>query len=154
MYPYGDWTNFIPNGLPNYNDLNFISNEKYFCRTFQGNLNLKFGGIFEIKGITKNDLLDNRLNILISCDNGENWFSLKHIRGTKSSIISNDYSVINVTGIMTNVEECNDGIKISWMYPGTICSSNDLYFKLCMKQTSTFCIKSISLLNNDGTKDW
>lgn len=153
-FPSGDWTNFIPNGSPNYNDLSFISKEKYFSRLFTGNTDLKFGGIFEFEGLSKDEFFDKRLSILISNNNGETWYSLKDVRGTQTTIINDDYSATNVTGILTKVVEEDNKLKVSWMYPGTDCSANQIYFKLCMQKTSTFCIKSISLLNSDGTKDW
>lgn len=154
VYPSGDWTKFLPNGSPNYDDLSFISKEKYFARVFTGNTKLKFGGIFEFEGLTKDEFFDNRLNVIISNNNGETWYSLKDVRGVNTTISNNDYSAINVTGILTKIEEEDGKLKVSWMYPGTECSSNQIYFKISMKQTSTFCIKSISLLNSDGTKDW
>ena len=153
-YPSGDWTTFIPTGAPNYNDLSFLSNEKYFTRTFIGNTKLKFGGIFEFEGLTKKDFLDNRISMIISCDNGTTWYSLKDVRGVETTIIRDDYSAVNVTGILTNIAEKDGKLQVSWMYPGTVSSSNKVYFKLGMKQTSPFCIKAISLLNSDGTKDW
>jgi hypothetical protein len=153
-YPSGDWTTFIPTGAPNYNDLSFLSNEKYFARTFIGNTKLKFGGIFEFEGLSKKDFLDSRISMIISCDNGTTWYSLKDVRGVETTIIRDDYSAVNVTGILTNIAEKDGKLQVSWMYPGTVSSSNKVYFKLGMKQTSPFCIKAISLLNSDGTKDW
>lgn len=154
VYPYGDWTSFYPNGSPNYNDLSFLTREKYFSRTFIGNSKIKFGGIFEFSGLTKDEFLDERLNIIISPDQGLNWYSLKHIRGSETTIIRDDYSAINVSGVLTKINEINGKLQVSWMYPGNLGYSNILYFKLSMKQTSPFCIKSISLLNSDGTEDW
>lgn len=153
-YPFGDWSKFYPNGSPNYNDLSFLSREKYFSRTFVGNSNLKFGGIFQFTGLTKEEFFDDRLSILISPDQGLNWYSLKHVRGVETSIIRDDYSAVNVLGILTKVNEVDGKLQVSWMYPGNTAFSGILYFKLGMKQTSTFCITSISLLNNDGTEDW
>ena len=153
-YPYGDWSGFIPNGSPNYNDLSFLSREKFYARTFTGNDKLKFGGIFKFTGLTKDEFLDSRISLIISCDQGNTWFSLKDVRGTETTIIRDDYSAVNVTGVLTKVEEIDDELFVSWMYPGNLASSNTIYFKLGMKQTSTFNIKSISLLNSDGTEDW
>ena len=144
-YPYGDWSGFIPNGSPNYNDLSFLSREKFYARTFTGNDKLKFGGIFKFTGLTKDEFLDSRISLIISCDQGNTWFSLKDVRGTETTIIRDDYSAVNVTGVLTKVEEIDDELFVSWMYPGNLASSNTIYFKLGMKQTSTFNIKSISL---------
>jgi hypothetical protein len=150
-YPYGEWSSFIPLGSHDYNG---TIGTKYFARTFTGNNNSKLGGIFEFEGITKDEFMSDGISVIISYNNGQSWLSLKDVRGVESSIVLEDLSVINVTGVLTNISEKDGKLQVSWMYPGTICSSNKLYFKLGMKQTVTSCIKAISLLNSDGTKDW
>ena len=154
MYPFGDWSKFQPIGSPSYNDLSFLSNEKFYARTFSGNSNLKFGGIFQFTGLTKEEFFDDRLNIEISPDQGLNWFSLKHVRGVETIINHDDYSAEKVFGILTKINEVDGKLQISWAYPGNKAYSGELYFKLGMNKTSQFCIKSISLLNSDGTEDW
>lgn len=153
-FPFGDWTSFIPAGSPNYDDLTFMAREKYYSRIFTGNNELKFGGIFTFKGITKDEFFDQRISCIISPDQGLNWYSLKDVRNTKLMLSRDDGKTIPVTGIFTNYKEIEDGIQIFWSYPGTICSKNPIYFQIGFKPTSNFLIKSISLCGLDGKEGW
>lgn len=152
-YPHGNWSRFLPAGSPNYDIVSFLSNEKYFARTFVGNEKVKFGGVFVFEGLTKSEFFDDRLSIIISCTFGTRWFNLKKVRNMDSAIISNG-EAIDATGIMTGIEEKFGKLYVSWAYPTGVSSNQGLYFKLGMKPTSPFTIKSISLLNTDEEEDW
>jgi hypothetical protein len=156
-YPSGDWSGFFPkypSPLPDYSG---ITGEKFFARTFTGNSRIKYGGIFEISGLTKEQFLNNNLSMIISPDKLR-WYSLKHVRGEGVAVSNGDTSSTAAIGVLTKINEVNGKLQICWMYPGTTASSNNvLYFKLGMNERlkhSEFCIKSISLLNSDGTEDW
>lgn len=153
-FPFGDWSNFIPAGSPNYNEFSFLAREKFFSRIFTGNNDLKFGGIFTFKGITKNEFFDSRISCIISPDQGQSWYSLKDVRNTELTLSRDGGRTIPITGILTNVKEIEDGIQVFWSYPGKICSSNPIYFQIGFKPTSKFLIKSISLCGLDGKEGW
>ena len=155
-FPKGDWTSFLPTGSPNYDNYQFLAREKYFSRIFTGNDKLKLGGKFIFKGITKNDIFDTRFSCIISPDQGETWYSIKHVRGTKTLISRDDGTGSNffVTGILTDIKDIENGVEVSWAYPSTMCSKNPIWFKLGLKQTSTMIIKSISLINVNDEKEW
>lgn len=154
LYPFGDWTGFIPAGSPNYNDFSFLSREKYFSRVFTGNNDLKFGGIFHFEGISRDEFLDSRISCVISPDQGLNWYSLKTIRNKREVITKNDGSLLEVTGVLTNVIDVEGGVDVFWSYPETICSRNPIYFRIGFKPSSPFIIKAISLKGLDGHKEW
>lgn len=168
-YPYGDWTNAIPptsGTIYNY-DLNSLvgQNEKYFCRIFTGNSETKSGGIFKIEGLTKEQFFNKHLSFIISPDKGENWYDLKSIRGEDYILpVSNDTSIL-INGVMTNIEEKDNAVYVSWAFPNTITQNTNnglnkrLYFRVGMTYETALTdnkiiIKSISLLNVNGTKDW
>ena len=153
-YPFGNWDSFYPVGSPDYSQASFLSNEKCFARVFSGNEKTKFGGIFVFEGLTKNQFFDTRLTILISCTRGIRWFNLKQIRNMNSIILREDGTAVDATGIMTSVEEKDNKLFVEWAYPTSVSSNQPLYFKLSMKKTSPFMIKSISLLNSDEEEDW
>lgn len=153
MYPFGDWTGYLPSNNPNYSDFTFLSNEKYFSRVFTGNSNLKFGGIFKFEGISKDNFLDSRFSCIISPDQGQNWYSLKDIRN-KKILINRDGSSYEATGILTNIKEIENGIEVYWSYPENICSKNPIYFQLGLKPSLDIIIKSISLRNLNNSKEW
>jgi hypothetical protein len=156
-YPSGDWSGFFPKYPSSLPDYSVITGEKFFARTFIGNNRIKFGGIFEIAGLTKEQFLNGNLSIIISPDKSR-WYSLKHVRGESGISPNGDGSSAHVIGVLTKLEEVDGKLQISWMYPGTTASNNNvLYFKLGMNKNlkhEGFCIKSISLLNSDGTEDW
>lgn len=153
VYPYGDWTLCLPNGSPNYSNNSYLTNEKYFVRKFTGNLDLKFGGIFVFDGITKQDFFNERISFIFSSDNGISWYSLKDIRN--SSVILNRNGVpLSAQGTMTDVKEKDGKLYVTWSYPGSKCSANAIYIKFGMKSTAPYCVKSIQLLNLDGSEDW
>ena len=154
-YPSGDWRAFKPTG-PDYSNPTFLCNEKYYCRVFKGSNNAKLGGKFIFKGITKDFVLkDGRFSCFISNNNGSTWYSLTMVRGTQKTInVDSDTSYI-VQGVLTDIQDIEDGVEISWAYPPHVSPSNkELYFKLGLKQTSTVIIKSISLINLNDDKEW
>ena len=153
-YPSGDRTNAMPPGSPDYDQASNLRNKKYFIRKFRGNEKEKFGGIFVFEGISKEKFFDVRLAAEISCNRGVNWLSLQHVRNMPAEIPGNNNSVDITTGILTSIWEKDGKLYDQWSYPGNQASSNEIYFKLRMDQTSDFCIKSIQLLNIDGTEDW
>lgn len=153
-YPFGNWDEFMPAGSPDYSNVSFLTNEKYFARVFTGNSSIKFGGVFVFDGLTKEQFMDQRLSIIISCSRGARWFNLKEIRNMESAVLRDDGSAIAATGILTDIEEKDGKLYVSWSYPTGVSSRQPLYFKLGMKPTSPFMIKSISLLNSDEEEDW
>lgn len=153
MYPFGDWSQYLPYGSPNYENTSNLINEKYFVRQFTGNSNKKFGGIFVFGGITKNDFLNERISAIFTPDNGLNWFSLKDIRNSDVKIQRNN-NIINAKGVLTNIKEENGLVYVSWSYPSSSVWSSPIRLKFGMKPTSPYCISSIRLLNLDGSEDW
>ena len=153
-FPFGDWSSFIPAGSPDYDDFSFMAREKYYSRIFTGNNELKFGGIFTFKGITKDEYFDSRISCIISPDQGLTWYSLKDVRNTKLTLSRDTGKTIPITGVFTNIREIEDGIQVFWSYPGTTCSNNPIYFQIGFKPTSKFLIKSISLCGLDGKEGW
>jgi hypothetical protein len=160
IYPSGDWSGFFPKYPSSLPDYSGITGEKFFARTFGNNNDdkiRKFGGIFEITGLTKEQFLNCNLSIIISPDKSR-WYSLKHVRGENVAVSTGEgNSSISATGVLTKLEENDGKLQVSWMYPGTTSSINLLYFKLGMNKNlkhEKFCIKSISLLNSDGTEEW
>jgi len=153
-YPYGNWEEFIPAGSSNYETPTFQLTEKYFARVFTGNSDLKFGGVFFFGGLTKRQFEDDRISIIISNDEGDTWYNLKAVRNTKGVIVRDDNSAVSVTGVLTNVEEADDGVYVHWSYPEKEFSDKNVFFKLGMKPTSPFCITRISLLNTDKEEIW
>lgn len=164
MYPQGNWESFLPTGNANYNNLTGI---KYFSRVFVGStkIEIRYGGKFIFKGITKNDVFDDKFSCLISKDYGVTWFSLKHVRGAQVKINGNNGFDFDATGILTDINDVEDGVEISWAYPSNIKNINDrtnsgysgnyvIYFKLGLDQRSPIIIKSISLVNLNDEKEW
>ena len=152
MYPQGNWEDFHPMGNPNYNNLSGV---KYFSRIFVGTtkIGIRYGGKFIFKGISKADVLDNKFSCLISKDYGETWFSLKHVRGTEVTIMGTNGFSFSATGILTNINDIEDGVEISWAYPSNIKDINDtkntgytgtyaIYFKLGLSSRSPVIVKS------------
>ena len=152
-YPHGDWSTFIPPG-PDY-EATSSNRSKFFARQFTGNSKLKFGGTFVIEGLSKNQLLDDRVSMIISPDNGADWFDLKTVRNVESvSDASSESSSVVTVGVMTDVYEKDGKLFIEWAYPSNSAYSGTLYFKLGMKDLAPYCIKSISLLNTDVEEGW
>ncbi len=154
QYPSGNWTDFLPNGSPDYSIASFNTTEKYFVRKFEGNSDTKFGGVFKVEGLTKAEFVDGRLILLVSCDNGRNWLDLKKTRNMSSTILLSNNTAVNAIGILTELEEKDDALFIHWAYPTSISSAQPLIFKLGMKPSAPFCIKSVTLLNTDEEEDW
>jgi len=153
-YPYGEWSAFLPAGSPNYDLQAFLSNEKYFARVFTGSSKIKFGGVFVFTGLSRAQFFDSRLSIIISADRGTTWYDLKKTRNMDSVIIRDDGTALSVVGVMTDVREEDGKLFVPWAYPTDKATNQPLYFKLGMKPTSNFVIKSISLLNTDEEEGW
>ena len=153
-FPFGDWSSFIPAGSPDYDDFGFMAREKFYSRIFTGNNDLKFGGIFTFKGITKDEFFDSRITCIISPDQGLTWYSLKDVRNTELTLSRDSVKTIPITGVFTDYKEIEDGVQIFWSYPGRVCSKNPIYFQIGFKPTSKFLIKSISLCGLDGKEGW
>lgn len=154
QYPYGNWSVFFPNGSPDYSLNTFSTNEKYFVRMFEGDQSTKFGGIFKFEGLTKEQFEDERLSVLISDNLGASWMNLKLTRNMKGVVLKDDGTALMAPGVLIKVEEYEDGVYVHWAYPANTSSSYPLMFKLGMKPTAPFCIKSISLLNTDKEEEW
>ena len=147
VYPFGNWVNYINNGV----DYSQLSGERYYSRIFSSSFteNVKFGGIFIIEGITKANFFDERFSFNFTNDRGKTWFSLKDIRGT--NISKNDK---HMQGVLTNIKEIDDKLYVFWSYPGKYASLSNIFVKIGMRETSPFCIKTIQLLNLNGSEDW
>lgn len=154
MYPSGDRSSAVPAGSPDYDQASNLRNKKYFCRSFKGNNKVKFGGIFVFEGITQEEFFDPRLAFEISRDRGLNWMSLQHVRNTTAVIPGNNNTSEIVEGVLTHIWERNGKLYVEWSYPSNVSTNIELYFKLRMNETTPFCVKSIQLLNIDGTEDW
>ena len=166
MYPQGNYTNFFPLGNGNYNGL---YGTKYFFRTFEPlkdktKIKIRYGGKFIFKGISKDDILNDNFSCIISKDFGQTWYSLKHVRGTKVLVSENGVD-FSVTGILTNINNINDGVEVSWSFPSNIHNSSEsestggtqnnvIYFKLGLHEKSSLIIKSISLINLNDEEEW
>jgi hypothetical protein len=121
---------------------------------FEGDQSTKFGGIFKFEGLTKEQFEDERLSVLISDNLGASWMNLKLTRNMKGVILKDDGTALMAPGVLIKVEEYEGGVYVHWAYPANTSSSYPLMFKLGMKPTAPFCIKSISLLNTDKEEEW
>jgi len=150
VFPYGNWSSFVPQG-PNYENQ---ANERFFARVFTGNSKVKFGGTFVFEGLPLSAFYDDRLSIIISPSYGEDWYDLKSIRNVESAIIRMDGTSVSTIGVMTDAYEKDGNLYVEWAYPISIASNQPLYFKLGMKYTYPYCIKSVTLLNTDLEEGW
>ena len=148
---YNNWTNFHPTNTADYSQSNTF--KQYYYREFKSSGHSYYNGLFKIGGlITEDDLLNNKVEILISLD-GINWYNCN--KEWNGRVLSNgsgcrinlDTYTLPFLEFTLSIFYTNEQTGSSKIHDQTLLPGYGLYLKIIYDTTFTGNIDFIYLTN-------